>query len=114
LANSNSIETEPARHGSEFAGEFIGDVDPVHAILEESPRNPERPRLAISFQIDSRDEVIAQQEGEYVVPVDPLRLGNIDLDPVVKVMESFDPVPIPHVRVERIDQGPGPNRTGNR
>ena len=68
---------------------------------EQGPVGP------IGLEIDSADEIIAQEEGKNVVAVPAFRDRGVDLDPVMEPEYPLRPLSVPDDRVEGAEQGAG-------
>jgi hypothetical protein len=76
----------------------------------ERAADQEPPGRPVGLEVDAGDEPVTEQEGQHVVPVDPLRLGHVDLDAVAEAEQRLGPRPVPDHRVERGQQGPRRDR----
>jgi hypothetical protein len=60
--------------------------------------------LPVGFQIDPRNQLVAQQEGQDIITKLPLFRRNIDFDPVAKAEQALGAVAFPDQRIERGQQ----------
>ena len=68
-----------------------------------------RADLAVGFQVEPGDELVAKQEGKDVVAVLALVDRRVNLDPVVEVEEPHCPGALPDEWIERRQQRPRGN-----
>ena len=61
----------------------------------------------VGLEVHPGDELVAEEEGEYVVTEPTLWLGYVDLDSVVEAEEPLGARSEPDERVERGQQRPG-------
>ena len=78
-----------------------GTPGSTHDGLDQQPT-----RGAIGLEVDPADELVAEQERQHVVAVDPLRRRRVDLDAVVEAEQRRRPLAAPDDRVERRQQRP--------
>ena len=69
--------------------------------LQRQPLDAQSARLAVGLEIDSRDEVLAEQERQDVIAVRPLLGRHVDLDAVAEAEQPLGAAALPDQRVER-------------
>jgi hypothetical protein len=102
------VEVEPIGHLGEFGCQRLGEI--LGAWFGGDGGDQEGGVLAVGFEVDAGDQSIAEEERQYVVPVDALCGGGVDADPVEEVEESFGAVAVPDQGVEGREQGAGVDR----
>src|SRR5262249_22438096 len=60
--------------------------------------------LAVGFEVDARDQAVAEQERHDVVTVRALVLGRVEREPVMEIEQAVGPRTHPNQRVERRQQ----------
>src|SRR5262249_4392059 len=77
----DALEPEPRGHARELGAQRGGDGGLADAALGMRGLHAQRAGGAIGFEIDARDELIAEQERQHVVTVYALLLRRVDLEP---------------------------------
>ena len=75
VADLDPRQVEPAGHQLQFGGELVGHCLGHDTRLGERTRHEQRRTGLVGLEIDPRHQVLAEQEREHVVPVDPLLAG---------------------------------------
>src|SRR5699024_10943664 len=92
---ADAVEPQPARQLREFGCEGVARVG-GRVGLEVGPAHEEPAGGAVGLEVDARDELVAEEEGQDVVPEHPLGCGGVDLDAVPEAEEAFGAGPFPH------------------
>src|SRR5271154_3594601 len=99
------FEIQPCGDRVELVHQRFGDCGWADAGFAVRSADEEGARSAIGFQINARDQTIAQQERQNVVAELAIRRWRVDFDAVVEAEDSFGARTIPDQRVEGREQG---------
>src|SRR5262249_36042587 len=89
LRFDDPLEAQPRGHLRELRLQARNHVGVAYSGLEMKAAEQEGAGGAIGFQVHARDQPIAEEEGQHVVPVHPLMRGRVEGD---AVMEGEEPL----------------------
>lgn len=93
-------EARPVCHRPELGSDFGGNVVMVSVGLAVEGANDQAAFFAIGLEINTGDELVAEEKREHVVTLDPFLPREVALDTIAESKEALRAVTLPDQRVE--------------